>query len=41
MALGVIIPVDKNKPKPERLFSTIYLKRVYSIISNPNVYFLT
>ena len=30
-ACGAIIPVDKNKPKSERLFGTIYLKIVHNI----------
>ena len=30
-ACGAIIPADKNKPKSERLFGTIYLKIVHSI----------
>ena len=33
ITFGVIIPVDKNKPKSERFFGTIYLKIVCSISS--------
>ena len=33
-ALHAIIPVDKNKPKSERLFGTVYLEIVRSLSSN-------
>ena len=33
-ALGAIAPVDKNKPRSERLYGTVYLKIFCSINGN-------